>query len=233
MIRACIFDVDNTLYSYDLAHAPAYRAVSDYAVAAFGVTPERFDELHGEANRALREHTGAACAAIHNRLIRYQLMLERLAQPLFHAPKMAELYWNTLLEHARPYPGAAECFSQLKAAGVRVGIGTNMTADYQFAKLERLGLLDAVDFLVSSEEAGAEKPEQRFFDLCARKALCPAGECLFVGDDPQNDVSGALRAGMRAAWLCPEPDGRTADAPRIRALSELPALLSSLQARGD
>ena len=31
MLKAAIFDVDNTLYDYDAAHAPAYRALSAFA----------------------------------------------------------------------------------------------------------------------------------------------------------------------------------------------------------
>lgn len=225
MIKACIFDIDNTLYSYDLAHAPAYRAVSDYACAAFDLTPERFDALHQSANRTLRAHAGENCAAIHNRLIRYQLLLEELGQPLSHAPKMTELYWSTLLSHMRPYPGMAECLARLKETGHTVGIGTNMTADYQFAKLARLGVLDIVDFVVSSEEAGAEKPDKRFFDCCVEKAGCRAEGCLFVGDDLQNDVLGAKQAGMRAVWLCPEPATQAPAVEHIRSLAELPDLI--------
>ena len=73
-------------------------------------------------------------------------------------------------EATRGAPGAAEALDGLKAMGLAEGIGTNMTADYQFAKLERLGLMERVDFLVTSEEAGAEKPDPRLFALCAEKA---------------------------------------------------------------
>ena len=230
-IKACIFDVDNTLYSYDRAHVPAYRALTEYACGAFGLTAEAFDTLQREANRALQEHTGGVCAAIHNRLIRCQLILEKLEQPLSYAPRMAELYWSTLLDNMTPAEGLAECFDTIRAAGCRIGVGTNMTADYQFAKLERLGVLDAVDFLVSSEEAGAEKPERRFFDCCVQKAGFAAEECLFVGDDLQNDVLGARSAGLAALWLAPQTEDR-AGVTRIAALADVPRTILLLQNRG-
>lgn len=225
-IKSCIFDVDNTLYSYDHAHAAAYRALTGYACKEFSLTGEEFNAWHDDANRILKAHTGGGCAAVHNRLIRYQLMLERHSVPLSHAPVMAELYWSTLLDNMIPAEGLHECFAQLRAAGLTIGIGTNMTADYQFAKLSRLGVLSAVDFLVSSEEAGAEKPDPRLFALCAEKAGCAAEECLFVGDDLKNDALGAQVAGMRAVWLSESAAEGGDRVPRIASLAELSVFLS-------
>lgn len=226
MPRAVIFDIDGTLYDYSAAHAHAFRAVTDYAAKALGLTAERFETLHDWADERLRAHTGGHCAAIHDRLIRYQLMLERLGLSIAHAPKMEQIYWSTLIGHMAPNPGLHEAFDWIKARGLRLGVGTNMTANWQFAKLERLGVLGQVDFMVTSEEAGAEKPDQRLFQLCAEKAGCAPEECVFVGDSLRGDVLGAQAAGMRGIWL---HDGTTEAAPgiaRIDALSRLPEALS-------
>lgn len=230
MIKALVFDIDNTLYDYDAAHREAYRAAADYACQAFGLPAEDFDALHRQADRRLRAHTGSLCAAVHNRLIRYQLMLEQMRKPLTHAPEMADRYWSSFLAAVKPVPGVAECLAELKAAGYTIGIGTNMTADYQFAKLERLKLLELIDFLVSSEEAGAEKPEARLFACCVKKAGCAPADCVFVGDNLEADILGAQRAGLYPVWLSPHGE----DVPgvcRIRALTQLPDLLRSLQRR--
>lgn len=178
MIAAFVFDIDNTLYSYDMANEFAFRAVSDYACQTFRLTAEQFTALHQKGDRLLRAHAGGRCAAIHNRLIRYQLMLEQIGQPLFHAPKMAGLYWSALLSHMQPCPGAKQCLALLKSSGYTVGVGTNMTADYQLAKLERLGVLEYVDFMVSSEEVSIEKPDVKFFACCLEKAGRRGDECV-------------------------------------------------------
>ncbi len=230
MLRAAIFDVDGTLYDYQAAHAPAYRALKDYAAQALSLTPERLDALHRDASREIEARAGKNSAVIHNRLIRYQRMLEQIGAPIAHAPRMAEIYWSTLLEAMRPFPGAAEALEQLKSMGLTLGIGTNMTADRQYSKLERLGILPYVDFMVSSEEACVEKPDRRLFDLCAEKAGCAAGECAFVGDSLNGDVFGAVGAGMRAVWFRPEPG--PAEAPPgaavLRAYADLPKMFAPL-----
>lgn len=230
MPRAVVFDIDNTLYSYDEAHAAAYHALTAYAQKRLSMPPKAFDELHRLGSTLLEEHSGGRCAAIHNRLIRYQLMLEHSRLPIAHAPVMAELYWTTLLDAMKPFPGVVTALRTIRDRGLMLGIGTNMTADHQFEKLERLGLLDLVDFMVTSEEVSAEKPDRKLFDLCAEKAGCPNGDCAFVGDSPKGDVQGAMDAGMTAVWFHPGPDdaGPPEGAHRLRSFQELPELIRSL-----
>ena len=227
MLRAVVFDLDNTLYSYDDAHAHAFRALTDHACRSFGLTPERFEALHGEASRALEERVGSPTAAIHNRLLRCQLILEALGRPVFDAPEMARVYWSTLLERARPFPGAIETLEKLRGMGLKIGVGTNMVAGNQFAKIEALGLAPCVDFIVTSEEVGAEKPDARLFDWCARKAGCKAGQCLFVGDSLKGDVYGALGAGMSAIWLRGDR-ARVPGVMSVASLEELPERIVSM-----
>lgn len=118
--------------------------------------------------------------------------------------------------------------------GLVIGIGTNMTAYVQYLKLEKLGLMPYVDFMVTSEEAGAEKPDRRLFDLCVGKAGCGAEECAFVGDSLRGDALGALEAGMRAFWLCMRPPSGEAPPGAIvlRSLAQLPERIASLQPEG-
>ena len=226
MIKSVIFDLDDTLYDFTSAHAVAMRRLTAYAGTSLNLSPERFEALQREAFHRQKERLGN-CAAIHNRLIRFQLMLEAAGKPISYAPEMADLYWRTLLERIRPMPGAVDTLAGMRFAGLTIGIGSNMTADWQYAKLKRLGLMTYVDFIVTSEEAGAEKPDATLFLLCAEKAGCAPEECAFVGDSLRGDALGARDAGMAAYWLCPHPESSEVPAGvnRIRTLSELPALL--------
>ena len=226
MIKSVIFDLDDTLYDFTSAHTMALHRVTEYARYTLDLSPERFEVLQREAFRRQKERLGN-CAATHNRLIRFQLMLEAAGKPISYASEMADLYWRTLLERIRPMPGAVDTLASLRFAGLTVGVGSNMTADWQYAKLKRLGLMTYVDFIVTSEEAGAEKPDAALFLLCAEKAGCTPEECAFVGDSLLGDALGARDAGMAAYWLCPHPESTDVPAgvTRIRTLSELPTLL--------
>lgn len=64
---------------------------------------------------------------------------------------------------------------------------TNLTTAIQLRKIQKFGLAGLIDFLVTSEEAGKEKPAPLIFRLALRKAGCAARDVLTVGDDPAAD----------------------------------------------
>ena len=227
MVKAVIFDIDNTLYSYDDAHAVAWEALCAYVNAQLDMDAETFLRCHKAAQTIVKERLGADCAALHNRQLRYQVLLEENQKPLRHAMVMNDLYWNTLIAAAKPQPGIPECLKALKAAGFVLGIGTDMTVDYQLKKLAALDMLHLFDFIVSSEEVNAEKPDQKLFALCADKAKVRPEDCLFIGDSLKKDYHGALNAGMEAIWYCPERS-KGEGSPQIRTITHYDQLRQML-----
>ena len=203
MIKAVIFDLDNTLYNFDAANEFGIRALAAYTEPVFGWDYPRMKDLYEESREKLTERMGDVGSA-HNRLLRFQNLLEEKKLPLHpHALEMAKAYWRGVLDNMALSPGAREIMEELRRMGVRIGLGTDMTAYMQYEKLIRLGLMEYMDFIVSSEEAGTDKPGNAFFMLCARKAGCLPGECLFIGDNIVRDYGGAAAAGMQARWFIP------------------------------
>ena len=203
MIKAVIFDLDNTLYNFDAANEFGIRALAAYTELVFGWDYPRMKDLYEESREKLTERMGDVGSA-HNRLLRFQNLLEEKKLPLHpHALEMAKAYWRGVLDNMEPSPGAREIMEELRRMGIRIGLGTDMTAYMQYEKLIRLGLMEYMDFIVSSEEAGTDKPGNAFFMLCARKAGCLPGECLFIGDNIVRDYGGAAAAGMQARWFIP------------------------------
>lgn len=230
MIQAVLFDIDNTLYSYDDAHAVAWEALCAYVQEHLGLDRDTFTHSHKKAMETARERLGADCAATHDRCLRYQLLLEERGLPLHHALTMSELYWDTLIRAAEPTPGIMECLPKLKEAGYILGIGTDMTLEYQLKKLIRLQMLPYFDFVVTSEEVNTEKPGEKLFLTCARKAGVAPGECLFIGDNLKKDVSGAKNAGMKALWFADSPE-KAAEHSEIHSIThyrQLEAWLATL-----
>ena len=186
MIKTVIFDIDGTLYDYNAGNRIGMAALGAYC-------------------QEMGRRIGMPCAAIHNRLIRYQLMLEKLGAPLFpHARTMYHVYWDTLVGNMQPFDGLLAWMRQLKRDGIQIGIGSNMTAYIQYKKLEKLGVTPYIDWIVTSEEAGCEKPERRFFELCIAKSGVQPEECLFVGDSLEGDIKGAAAAGMQTLQFVPD-----------------------------
>ena len=229
MIKAVIFDIDNTLYSYDHAHEYGWTALCAYAGEHLGMDADRFKQEIAKAAADVKERLDADCAALHNRTLRFQVMLERNHLPLIHAEPMGKLYWDTLIRHSAPEPGILTCLAKLKEAGYTLGIGTDMTVIYQLKKLEHLQMLPFFDFIVSSEEANVEKPHEKLFRLCAAKAGVSPDACLFIGDNLKKDVLGPRNMGMRSLWYCPD-ETKAAAHPEIETISHYDQLLQELLA---
>lgn len=206
-IKTVIFDIDNTLYSYDENHIYGMKAMEDYCKSTFGITRDEMDQYYKRAGQLVIKRIGSETAAIHSRLLRTQCMLELMGQPLFpHARNMYHAYWDTLIRQSQPTKGSVEFIKELKKRNIRIGIGTDMTAYIQYKKLEALGVAPYVDFIVTSEEAGVEKPHPHFFALCVDKAQVSAGECAFIGDSLKKDVVGASDNGLRGIWYTKEEE---------------------------
>lgn len=202
MLKAVIFDIDDTLYSFRDAHRQAMEELAPFVREKLGILPEDFQRDY-QRFLAFQMEVHGDVAGCHSRTIRFQLMLEERHLPLRWAPELSDRYWNAVLGAMCPNPGVTEFVAALQERGICMGVGTDMTADWQMKKLLRLGLLDKLNFVVTSEEAGVEKPEPELFQLCARKARCLPEECLFIGDNLKKDVLGAQAAGMQALWFQP------------------------------
>ena len=120
MIKAVIFDIDNTMYSYDENHVYGMQALSEYCTGAFGISREEMEKCYRQAGTIMVNRIGTDTAAIHSRMIRVQCMLELLGQPLFpHARNMYHAYWDTFIEHIEPNPGVLEFMQELKKRNIR------------------------------------------------------------------------------------------------------------------
>ena len=124
----------------------------------------------------------------------------------------------------RAYPDAAPALETLRAHGLSTVVVSNWDHSLH-ERLEETGLAPLVDGAVASAELGHAKPDRAIFESALALVGADAGGALHAGDTPEEDVAGALAAGLRAVLVA--RDG-TAPAlpgvPVIRSLAELPAL---------
>jgi putative hydrolase of the HAD superfamily len=67
--------------------------------------------------------------------------------------------------------------------------------------LDRVGVGEYLDGVITSAGAGAAKPDPAIFRSALALAGVPAPQALHVGDSLAQDVAGAQAAGVRAVWL--------------------------------
>jgi putative hydrolase of the HAD superfamily len=91
-------------------------------------------------------------------------------------------------------PEVLDTIEFLRASGVPVALCTNATDDLR-DDLERFGLSDAFDAVVSSAEIGSVKPMPEFYRAACDAVDTDPALCLLV-DDTERNIAGARAAGL-------------------------------------
>jgi 5'-nucleotidase len=197
--QAIIFDTDNTLYSYEEPHLRATAATEEKAVRLLGVDAacvrSAFDQARDEVKRRL-----GTTASSHSRLLYFQRGVEILGRKtqLVITLDLEQTYWRTFLSHCELFPGVRDFLLDLRGCGISTAIITDLTAQIQFRKIIYFGLDDCFDYVVTSEEAGADKPHEAPFKLAISKLGIAADRIWMIGDDPTKDMAGAQAFGITA-----------------------------------
>ena len=145
-------------------------------------------------------------------------------------PEVAEpdRAFDELWEHfGRPdswrcYPDVAPVLDCLADQQISVCVGSNFDGRLRGVVNGLPELRDRAETLVISSEVGFRKPHPSFFYAACAQLGLPPDKVLCVGDDAENDVRGAIRAGLSGLLL--DRGTRVADdlphVPNLTALIE-------------
>lgn len=163
---------------------------------------------------------------------RYDEAWKRQFEVVFRQMKLdgdawdAAEYFRAKLADAPAFEEALPAVEALKSR-YRVAVLSNADDDFLTACLRRNKL--EFDVIMTSEQAGAIKPNPVIFHKLAERMVLPAEQVLYAGDNPIPDVLGPVRAGMQAAWVNRTWARKPRNIPqphiRVRSLTELASLL--------
>ena len=195
-IKAVVFDIDDTLYPAEECYEYGRIQLGLYCKDKFGFFESEFNEYFSEAKKITKSKLGNV-ASSHNRFLYVQTLCELAGiNPLVHALEMYDIYWGAAIEHLVIYPYVIPLMSKIKSQDLKIGLLSDLTAHIQFRKKQKLGIAQYVDAIVTSEEAGEEKPSDRMFSLILKKLNVSASEALMIGDNTKKDILGAQNIGM-------------------------------------
>ena len=200
--KAVLFDLDNTLYDYDTPHKKSLKEVHKILTNYISISFSRFIKLFNLAKCEIhRELAGSASS--HNRVLYFQRLIEKTHNTVEPSLilKLYKTYWDTLLKNINLRKGALGVLKQLKKKGIKIAIVSDLTTHIQLRKLEQLKISKYVDILVTSEEAGSEKPHAIMFLLALNKLNVSPHEAIMVGDNAIADVEGANFVGLYTVLL--------------------------------
>jgi 2-haloalkanoic acid dehalogenase type II len=231
-IRVITFDLDNTLWDVDPALLRAEEAQRQWLLRHRPGSIEHHDhESLWEFKKGVWKRHPELAHHVSQMRIQTLYELQRAAGYDEHAARRgAEVAFSIFLaeRHAvELYEEALEVLQEL-AGRYRLGALTNGNAD-----IYKTDVGEYFDFAFLAEEVGASKPAPDMFRAALKLTGVSPAEIVHVGDNPEHDVAGAKRVGIRAVWMNPGGERWPGDAPpdaEIRNLRELPGALRAIEA---
>jgi phosphoglycolate phosphatase len=110
-------------------------------------------------------------------------------------------YETCFADSSKPYPGVVDGLNALKDAGFRLGCVTNKAEKFTLPLLEKTGLRDYFEIVVSGDTVAEKKPHPMPLLHAAQFFGCKPIEMLLIGDSI-NDAQAARAAGC-AAFIVP------------------------------
>lgn len=211
-IKLILFDLDNTLFSFESYWTQAtmntfYKSnlTKKLPFGEFFSHYKHYDhhfwELHYQGCISLDEV----------RQLRLIHTLKHFNQEI--GIKEADIYFrdffNNLIDLLKPNEEINEYLRELKKT-YQIGIITNGKSNEQRSKLVKLNLYEVFtnEEIFISEELGFEKPHRKAFHIPLSYYGLESEQALYIGDSWNNDVVGAINAGMSAVWINPKGNNR-------------------------
>jgi len=193
MIRAVIFDLDNTLVDFmamkSLAVAAAAYAMVDSGLpmtteeAVAGIY-RMYDKLGIEYQQVFDEFLVTEMGAIDYRVLAAGIVAYRKARE-------AAL---------QPYPHVRMTICQLLRRGLKLAVLSDAPRREAWLRLCQLELHHEFDAVVTYEDTGFHKPSPEPFERVLQDLAVQPKEAVMIGDWPDRDVAGAKSANLWTVW---------------------------------
>lgn len=231
ILRAVIFDLDDTLVDWRAAETGAIAALAAGPLAGLGVTAQQVRDEYAlvTAENQERFRTTRQWMYIRERLA---VLVQRLGVGhRVDAHRLGLEFADLARSRLRLLDGAFEAIAAARQPGRgrqrKVAILTNGPSLVQRPKVEAFGIEPKVDYVAISGEIGAWKPEPAaFLHVLGKLGVAPA-DALMVGDSVEFDLKTAKALGMATALV--DPGGRKPDVADVvvRTPRELIAMLQA------
>ena len=193
MIKAVIFDLDNTLIDFmSMKKMSCDAAVSAMIGAGLNVDKDKaLKELfslydkHGMEDRSI-----------------FQKFLKKLAKSIDYEVLASGIvaYRRVRAGFLEPYPHVAEVLFELKKRGIKLAIVSDAPRLKAWIRLVSMKVNHLFDVVITFDDTKELKPSIVPFKAAFKKLGLNPDECLMVGDRPERDIKGAKKLGMHTCF---------------------------------
>lgn len=189
---AVLFDLDGTLLDNRASFARAFEVMKMLFPDTFS-QPQALD-LDGMTDLR-RTHEADPTAFLTDYCQKTGWVLER-------SPEAFYSFWSSLyLDYPVLYPESLPLLRYLKDKGYKLAIVTNGKTVSQSRKLRACGVDDLVEVSLISGSVGVAKPDPAIYRMALERLGAKAEDSLFVGNNPDSDILGAINTGMDSFFI--------------------------------
>lgn len=201
--KVLFFDLDRTLWDY---RANSEQTLKDLVEKHTPQLIEKFEEFLAtfyEINESLwLEYRDG-------RLSKEQLSTQRFIDTFqrlgVNAESFAEEFSIDYIAESpnktKLFPQTIETLEYLKNAGYRLFLLTNGFVEVQRVKIRDSKLEPFFERMITSEEAGYQKPHEKIFEFALNIVKTEKRDCLMIGDDLESDIAGAQNFGIDTVFF--------------------------------
>ncbi len=193
MVRAVIFDLDNTLVDFMAMKRQAVdAAITAMIDAGLDLT---FDKIKSHIDDIYREQ------GIEYQKVFDQLLHESLGYLDFRILSSGIIAYRRAREAAlRPYPHVTATLMQLVKLGVKLGVVSDAPAREAWLRLCYMNVHHIFDAVVTYDDTSERKPSPKPFLRALELLNVAPSEAMMVGDWAERDMVGAKNVGMHTAF---------------------------------
>lgn len=220
-LKWIFFDLDDTLFDFSAASLSSLKKLWEEETiinTLFSCPDDFISEYHIHNSRMWQLHEKGEITSEFLKPERFRLTLSPThndEETLNQMRRLNSRYLKLLGMCNKTCHGASELLEFLNGKYL-IGILTNGFTEVQYNKLRSTGLDRYIQRMVISDEIGVQKPDSRLFDYACNAVGAAPGEILMVGDNPDNDVAGALNSGWNAVFYDKKGRDFSSDSPLYR-----------------
>jgi putative hydrolase of the HAD superfamily len=193
MIKAIIFDLDNTLVDFMLMKERAVHAAV-HAMIDSGLKMT-MDEAVAKIN-AIYKREGIEYQQVFDEFLNDEF--GRIDNKMISAGIVA---YRTAREAAlKAYPGVFPTLIELIKMGIKLAVVSDAPSREAWLRLSYLNFHHLFDVIVTFDDSLNRKPSPIPFNLALKRLDLKASECLMIGDWAERDVVGAKAVGMKTVF---------------------------------
>ena len=193
MIKAVIFDLDNTLLDFMKMKDYAVKAaIAGMVEAGLDIDPDEsykaiigiYEEKGWENQQVFNDFLNKAIGEVNNKYLAAGIVAYRRAREA-----------NLLL-----YPNVNHTLVELIKMSVKLAVISDAPSREAWMRIYYLNLHHHFDVVLTFDDTNARKPSPIPFEMALSQLNIDPEEALMVGDWPERDVVGANKLGIRTIF---------------------------------